>query len=92
MQRLIDLLRGRVAGEHGASAVVFSLLLVPMLGFTAKLIARPIEGDRAAVDALVRVGLTTPAIVALGQLIAFLSYQVRLVAGLQAMAAAGSAA
>ena len=35
MQRLIDLLRGRVSGEHGASAVVFSLLLVPMLGFTA---------------------------------------------------------
>jgi Flp pilus assembly protein TadG len=35
VQRLIDLLRGRLSGEHGASAVVFSLLLVPMLGFTA---------------------------------------------------------
>ncbi len=35
MQRLIDLVRGRISGEHGASAVVFSLLLVPVLGFTA---------------------------------------------------------
>ena len=62
--------------------------LTTILGFTAKLIVRPIEGDRAAVQALVQAGLTAPAIVALAQLIAFLSYQVRLVAGLQAMLAA----
>ncbi|MDP5185441.1 pilus assembly protein TadG-related protein [Blastococcus sp. BMG 814] len=35
MQRLTTRLRRRLAGERGASAVVFSLLLVPMLGFTA---------------------------------------------------------
>ncbi len=64
--------------------------LVTMLGFTTKLIERPIEGDRPALQALVQAGLTPPAIVALGQLIAFLSYQVRLVTGLQAMAAAES--
>lgn len=62
--------------------------LATILGYTAKLIERPIDGDRAAVQALVQVGLSTPAIVALAQLIAFVSYQVRLVAGLQAMAAA----
>lgn len=62
--------------------------LVTILGYTAKLIERPIDGDRAAVQALVQAGLSTPAIVALAQLIAFVSYQVRLVAGLQAMAAA----
>lgn len=62
--------------------------LTTILGFTAKLIVRPIEGDRAAVQALVQAGLTAPAIVALAQLIAFLSYQVRLVAGLQAMVVA----
>jgi Flp pilus assembly protein TadG len=35
MQRLTDLFRGRLSGERGASAVVFALLLVPMLGFAA---------------------------------------------------------
>ena len=62
--------------------------LATMLGFTTKLIERPIEGDRQAVQALVQAGLSPPAIVALAQLIAFLSYQVRLVIGLQAMVAA----
>ena len=62
--------------------------LATILGYTAKLIQRPIDGDRAAVQALVQAGLSTPAIVALAQLIAFVSYQVRLVAGLQAMVAA----
>ncbi|MDM0059327.1 CMD domain protein [Variovorax fucosicus] len=66
--------------------------LQTILGFTAKLIERPIEGDRAAIDALLRAGLSTPAVVALGQLIAFLSYQIRVVVGLQAMAEAGAAA
>lgn len=62
--------------------------LATVLGYTAKLIQRPIDGDQAAVQALVQAGLSTPAIVALAQLIAFVSYQVRLVAGLQAMVAA----
>ena len=35
MQRLIALVRGRLAEERGASAVIVALLLVPMLGFTA---------------------------------------------------------
>jgi uncharacterized protein YciW len=66
--------------------------LTSMLRFTTKLIERPIDGDRQAVDTLVQAGMTTPAIVALGQLIAFLSYQIRLTAGLQAMAALETAA
>ena len=61
--------------------------LQTILGFTATLIERPVEGDRKAVEALENAGLTVPAIVALGQLIAFLSYQIRVTAGLQAMAA-----
>ncbi|MCZ2495535.1 CMD domain protein [Xylophilus sp. Kf1] len=65
--------------------------LATILAFTGKLILKPIEGDRAAVESLVAVGLTTPAIVALGQLIAFLSYQIRVAAGLKAMAAATGA-
>ncbi|WP_448624071.1 pilus assembly protein TadG-related protein [Geodermatophilus sp. URMC 64] len=35
MQRLTRRLRARLAEEHGASAVLVALLLVPMLGFTA---------------------------------------------------------
>ena len=35
MQRLTARLRRRLEGERGATAVVFALLLVPMLGFAA---------------------------------------------------------
>jgi len=62
--------------------------LATILSFTGKLILKPIDGDRDAVAGLQAVGLSTPAIVALGQLIAFLSYQIRVVAGLKAMVAA----
>lgn len=80
------------AVERGDVASLGSHRLATVLGFTTKLVERPIDGDRAAVQALVDAGLTTPAIVALGQLVAFLSYQVRVVAGLRAMAAAKEAA
>jgi uncharacterized peroxidase-related enzyme len=58
-----------------------------MLDFTRTLIERPVEGDRAALQALPAAGLSTPAVVTLAQLIAFLSYQTRLVASLKAMKA-----
>ncbi|MEP6720180.1 MAG: CMD domain protein [Variovorax sp.] len=80
------------AVASGNAALPADDRLQTILGFTAKLIDRPIEGDRAAIDALLRAGLSTPAVVALGQLIAFLSYQIRVVVGLQAMAEAGAAA
>jgi uncharacterized peroxidase-related enzyme len=60
-----------------------------LLAFTAKLVERPIEGDRAAVQSLASAGLSASDIVAVAQLIAFVSYQLRLVAGLQALAGAG---
>lgn len=63
--------------------------LSTLLTFTDKLVLRPIEGDRHAVRALSEAGLAPPAVVAVAQLIAFVSYQIRLVAGLQALAAAG---
>ncbi|MGE8319895.1 MAG: CMD domain protein [Comamonas sp.] len=66
--------------------------LAAMLEFTRKLISKPVEGDQAAIQALPAAGLSTPAVVALSQLIAFLSYQVRLVAGLKAMKALEAAA
>lgn len=67
--------------------------LPAMLQFAATLTTDPRRGDRAAVAALKTAGLDDAAIVALAQLVAFLSYQTRVVAGLQALrAAAGGAA
>ena len=61
--------------------------LPAMLEFAAALTTDPRQGDRAAIAALRRAGLGDAAIVALAQLVAFLSYQLRVVAGLQAMCA-----
>lgn len=59
--------------------------LSAILTFTATLIQAPVEGGRSALLALKAAGLNTLEIVALGQLIAYLSYQVRLTAGLKAL-------
>lgn len=56
-----------------------------MLLFTRALTERPVEGDKAALHTLPAAGISTPAVVALSQLIAFISYQIRVVAGLKAM-------
>lgn len=58
-----------------------------MLAFARTLTERPVEGDRAALQMLPAAGLSTPAVVVLAQLVAFVSYQTRLVAGLRAMRA-----
>lgn len=64
--------------------------LQAVLAFTRTLTDRPVEGDREALLKLPAAGLSTPEVVALAQLIAFVAYQVRVVAGLQALAALGS--
>jgi uncharacterized protein YciW len=66
--------------------------LPAMLQFAATLTTYPRRGDRAALGALRRGGLGDAAIVALAQLVAFLSYQLRVVAGLRAMRAGGTEA
>jgi uncharacterized peroxidase-related enzyme len=71
----------------GSIAQVAAPRLQALLAFTQKLVERPIDGDRAALRALRAAGIETPAVVTLAQLIAFLSYQVRLVASLEAMRA-----
>jgi len=58
-----------------------------ILAFAAALTEHPVEGDRAALLKLPAAGLSTPEVITLAQLIAFVAYQVRVVAGLQAMAA-----
>nr|UXB94873.1 hypothetical protein [Pseudomonas syringae] len=64
--------------------------LAAILNFTRTLIESPVHGDQRALQALQQQGLSTAEIVVLAQLIAFLSYQVRLTAGLTAMKSAGA--
>ena len=56
-----------------------------VLQFTKKLILDPIEGNEEALLTLKKSGMSTQDVVVLGQLIGFLAYQIRLVAGLKAM-------
>jgi uncharacterized peroxidase-related enzyme len=56
-----------------------------MLQFAITLTTEPRHGDRAALAALKAAGLNDAAIVALAQLVAFLAYQTRVVAGLRAV-------
>lgn len=74
--------------ESGKPADATNPQLAAVLEFTRKLIEKPVEGDEAALKTLPAAGVSTPAVVTLSQLIAFLSYQTRLVAGLVAMKAA----
>lgn len=62
--------------------------LQTILAFSRTLTEHPVDGDRTALLTLPAAGLATAEVVALAQLIAFVAYQVRVLAGLQAMAAA----
>jgi uncharacterized protein YciW len=61
--------------------------LAALLQWAGTLTTDPRRGDRAALDTLKTAGLDDAAIVALAQLVAFLSYQTRVVAGLKALRA-----
>jgi uncharacterized peroxidase-related enzyme len=58
--------------------------------FARVLTTKPIDGDKALLHTLPKAGLETPTIIALAQLIAFVSFQTRVVQGLIAMQAAGA--
>nr|HET7857939.1 CMD domain protein [Caldimonas sp.] len=75
------------AGRSTSGVAPASAALPAMLAFAGKLTTDPRLGDRAALDELRRAGLDDAAIVALAQLVAFVSYQLRVVAGLSALAA-----
>jgi len=79
--------QARLAAESGGDASP-SVALPAMLQFATALTTDPRLGDRAALERLKRAGLGDAAIVALAQLVAFVSYQLRVVAGLKAMRAA----
>ena len=88
--RLAQHYEARLASDAGRDAPP-SPALPAMLLFTAALTNDPRQGDRPALEKLRRAGLGDAAIVALAQLVAFLSYQLRVVAGLKAMRASGGA-
>ncbi|MBU9579569.1 acyl-CoA thioesterase/BAAT N-terminal domain-containing protein [Ralstonia mannitolilytica] len=79
------------AVDHGDVDALADTRLRALLTFTRTLIERPIEGDRDALLRLPAAGLATADVVTLAQLIAFLSYQTRLVAGLRALQALNGA-
>ncbi len=58
-----------------------------ILAFAEVLTEHPVEGDRIALLKLPAAGLSTPEVITLAQLVAFVAYQVRVIAGLRAMAA-----
>jgi CMD domain protein len=62
--------------------------LAAALEHTHLLVFRPRDANPAALQALINAGWSTNDIVTLSQLVAFLSFQVRAVAGLRALAAA----
>lgn len=82
----------RAALADTAAGAAGDARLQAMLGFARTLTERPVAGDRAALLALPAAGLATAEVVLLAQLIAYVAYQLRVVAGLQAMAASATTA
>lgn len=66
--------------------------LIAILSHARLLTIKPIEARPEHLQALRQAGITTRGIVALSQLIAFVTYQLRVVAGLKALRAAQEAA
>ena len=75
----------RVSDE---SRAVLGPRLAAALEHTHLLVFRPRDASAAALQALLDAGWSTTDIVTLSQLVAFLSFQIRVVAGLRALAAA----
>ncbi len=74
-----------VLDSPGFSVSSGSPRLAAILDFSRALTRRPADSDRAALLRLRDAGLAEADVVTLAQLIAFITYQVRLVAGVQAM-------
>ncbi|CAM3447438.1 CMD domain-containing protein [Paracidovorax anthurii] len=90
LQALAVLTAAQAAALEGApraDVAAADARLGAILAFADTLADRPVEGDKAALLTLPGAGLSTPEVVALAQLIAFVAYQVRVVVGLRALAA-----
>lgn len=78
----------RVLDEHGCTTG--DARLDAMLHFVRSLSLEPAQSDRQALLNIPAAGVSVDDTVLLAQLIGFVSYQARVIAGLQAMVAAGS--
>jgi CMD domain protein len=79
---------GPVYRVSDGSRPVLGPRLAAALAHTHLLVFRPRDASAAALQALLDAGWSTTDIVTLSQLVAFLSFQIRIVAGLRALAAA----
>lgn len=75
----------------GESSAAVSARLQAILRHADLLSTRPIDATPDHLQALADAGLSTPEIVTLSQIIAFVSFQVRVIAGLQLIGGAGPA-
>ena len=82
-------LQYRVAGSRRA---VLGERLSAALDHAHLLVFHPRDADPAALQRLLDAGLTTTEVVTLSQIVAFLSFQIRVVAGFTVLDAAGDAA
>jgi uncharacterized peroxidase-related enzyme len=74
-----------LARSESQATGVNDVAMVTAKEFAKVLTTKPIDGDKALLHTLPKAGLDTPTIVALAQLIAFISFQTRVVQGLLAM-------
>jgi CMD domain protein len=74
------------AAEHGAEAMDVQPHLAAILRHATLVATAPGSADQARLDALRNAGLAPRDIVTIVQIVAFVSYQVRVVAGLRALA------
>ncbi|WP_082621329.1 CMD domain protein [Bordetella sp. N] len=82
----------RDARDQANGRPALSKRLRAILTFTQALVVKPVDAGKPALETLRAAGLDTPAIVTLAQLIAFLSYQLRVAATVNALDAAGARA
>lgn len=88
-----QVLAAHYAGQLAAQpAPVAGARLDALLTFCRTLATRPVDGDKALLLSLPAAGLSPPEVITLAQLVAYVAYQVRVVAGLQALAAVGEGA
>jgi uncharacterized protein YciW len=75
-------LAAHYAGQLAAQpAPVAGARLDALLAFCRTLATRPVDGDKALLLSLPAAGLSPPEVITLAQLVAYLAYQVRVVAG-----------
>ena len=79
---------GFVAGLHGATAIAayYAARLAAAFEHVHMLVFHPRDAEPAALQALLDAGWSTTDIVTLSQIVAFLSFQIRVVIGLRTLA------